>query len=71
MGFFGEQGPWYTVGWSMAVAIEKAYGKERLLAVMCDPRQFIATYNAAALESTSKGAPKPLWSGKLMERLGL
>ncbi len=70
MGFFGVQGPWYTVGWSMAVTIEEINGRERLLEVMCDPRLLIATYNAAAMESTTSGKPRPLWSEALMTRLG-
>ena len=70
MGFFGVQGPWYTVGWSMSTAIEQIYGRDRLIEVMCDSRLLIATYNAAAMESTSNGRPRPLWSDRLMERLG-
>jgi hypothetical protein len=37
---------------------------------MCDPRALLATYNAAAMESTTSGAPRPLWSEALMTRLG-
>jgi len=70
MGFFGVQGPWYTVGWSMAATIEEVNGRERLLAVMCDPRLLLATYNTAAMQSTASGKPKPLWSEALMTRLG-
>src|ERR1051325_180423 len=46
--FFGEQGPWYTVGWKMSVVIEKTYGRERLIESFCDPRKLLATYNEAA-----------------------
>jgi hypothetical protein len=70
MEFFGVQGPWYTVGWSMAVTIEKVYGKERLIEVMCEPRRLLATYNAAAKQSAAAGGPRPLWSDKLMQHLG-
>src|SRR5687768_4302650 len=34
--FFGIQGPWYTVGWKMAVLIEKTYGRAKLIDCMCD-----------------------------------
>ena len=48
MEFFGVQGPWYTVGWQMSVAIEKAFGRKALIDASCDRRTLIPTYNRAA-----------------------
>jgi hypothetical protein len=46
--FFGAQGPWYTVGYKMAVTIEKQYGRPTLIECMVDPRKLLVTYNQAA-----------------------
>jgi len=62
--FFGLVGPWYTVGWKMAVVIEKTLGRDALIAAMCDPRHFFATYNRAAAKS---GEKLPLWSETLVK----
>jgi hypothetical protein len=68
-GFFGEQGPWYTVGWKMAATIETEFGRARLIEVMCDPRRLIATYNAAATQRNARGEDLPVWSPRLIELL--
>ena len=66
--FFGVQGPWYTVGWKMAVVIEKTYGRARLIEVMCDQRKLLSTYNEAAdAYNHSAREPLALWSPKLIE----
>jgi hypothetical protein len=63
MSFFGVQGPWYTVGWKMAVVIEKTYGRKELLECECDPRRLLSTYNWAAKIYTRKThEPLALWS---------
>ena len=69
--FWGEQGPWYTVGWQMAVVIEKTFGRKTLLSAMCDPRDLAATYNRAAVRY-NRSSPKPLalWSPALSKRSG-
>ncbi|HUO15377.1 MAG TPA: DUF5700 domain-containing putative Zn-dependent protease, partial [Verrucomicrobiae bacterium] len=40
--FFGVQGPWYTVGYKMAVLVEKRYGRKVLIDCMLDPRELLA-----------------------------
>lgn len=68
MGFFGVQGPWYTVGWRMAVTVEKTFGRPRLIGVMCDPPAFLATYNQA-VRSTHQEAELATWSDSLLRRV--
>ena len=66
--FFGVQGPWYTVGWRMAVLIEKTFGRKRLIECMCDQRKLLATYNEAARKYNSKSSqPLALWSGETVD----
>jgi len=52
--FFGIQGPWYTVGWKMAVLIEKTNGRAKLIECMCDQRKLLSTYNEAARKHNRK-----------------
>jgi len=71
MAFFGVQGPWYTVGWKMAVVIERRFGRERLIACMLDPRALLTTYNRAAAEANAAGGERlPLWSDELLRAIG-
>ncbi|HXT14227.1 MAG TPA: DUF5700 domain-containing putative Zn-dependent protease [Gemmatimonadaceae bacterium] len=64
--FYGAQGPWYVVGWKMAATIEQVFGRQTLIAAMCDPRRLMAAYNrAAALASTSL----PRWDPQLLAAL--
>lgn len=66
--FFGVQGPWYTVGWKMAMTIENAYDRARLIACFCNMRELLPTYNdAAAKYNQSAPAPLALWSLSLIE----
>ena len=68
--FFGIQGPWYTVGWKMAVVIEKTYGRTKLIECFCDPRQLLATYNkAAATHNRSADKRLALWSDRLISSI--
>ena len=71
MTFYGEQGPWYSVGWQMAVTIEKVFGRDRLIGVMCDPRALLSTYNEAARTWNRMHRDQlALWSDELLSRLG-
>jgi len=68
--FFGLVGPWYTVGWKMAVVIEKTFGRAALIDAFCDQRQLLPTYNRAAAEwNRSRGETLPLWSQELLDLL--
>ena len=68
--FFGTQGPWYTVGWKMAVLIEKAFGRAKLIDCFCDQRKLLATYNDAAEKHNKESKPLlALWSNSLLEKL--
>ena len=68
--FFGLQGPWYTVGYRMAVIVERRYGRAVLIDCMRDRRRLLVKYNAAAQEMNrlaQEGTKLPLWSAELLE----
>jgi len=68
--FFGTQGPWYTVGYKMAVIVEKRYGRSRLIECMLDPREFLVAYNQAAREMNANGGEAlALWSPELIRKM--
>jgi hypothetical protein len=62
--FFGVQGPWYTVGWKMAVTVEKTSGRTVLVDCMKDMRRLLVRYNEAA-----ERQHLPRWSPRLIEAL--
>ncbi|MGD8376119.1 MAG: hypothetical protein PVF68_08265 [Acidobacteriota bacterium] len=65
--FYGEQGPWYTVGWKMAVTIEQQLGRDALLQAFCDTRELLPAYNRAARQANaSLPEPLPLWPEALV-----
>jgi hypothetical protein len=69
--FFGVQGPWYTVGYRMAVMVERRFGREVLIECMLDRRELLARYNAAAADSMRAGhATLATWSPEFLRRLG-
>jgi len=69
--FFGVQGPWYTVGYKMAVVIEKRYGRSVLIECMQDPRVLLARYNSAAAEINKSGKDNlAIWSEDLIAKVG-
>jgi Putative zinc dependent peptidase (DUF5700) len=66
--YFGTQGPWYTVGWKMAVTVEKTYGRKRLVEAMCDGPAFLSIYNQAANELAKREGGTPvLWSEEIIK----
>jgi len=66
--FFGYRGPWYTVGYRMAVTIERELGRPALVATLADPREFVANYNeAAARENAKNGGYLPLFSAEILK----
>jgi hypothetical protein len=68
--FYGVQGPWYTVGYKMAVIVEKRYGRATLIDGMIDAREFLARYNSAASElNHSQKDQLALWSPELMTKI--
>lgn len=68
--FFGEQGPWYTVGYRMAAVVERRYGRDTLIDCMLDPRQLLRRYNAAAAElNTELSERLALWSNRLLQQI--
>lgn len=69
--FFGVQGPWYTVGYKMAVIVEKRYGRATLIDCMIDPRELLARYNSAAGELNHNQTKQlVLWSPELLAKIG-
>lgn len=64
--FYGIQGPWYTVGYHMAVVIERAFGREALLDCMRDPRRLLRRYDDAVAAGGPGGAR---WSPTLLEAI--
>jgi len=69
--FWGDaQGAWYTVGYEMAVLVERRFGRQALDDALLDPRRLLALYNQVAAEADAKGATLATWSPELLARLG-
>jgi hypothetical protein len=71
--FFGDaQGAWYTVGYKMAVIVEKRFGRATLIECMLDPRAMLTRYNEAAAEQNrSNHEHLALWSPELLQKIGM
>ena len=68
--FYGQQGPWYTVGYKMAALVEKRFGRPALIETMVDPRKLLLLYNRAAAEQNAAGKEQlPLWSDELLKQV--
>ena len=69
--FFGNRGPWYSVGYRMGALVEKRYGRAVLVQCMADPRMLLARYNEAANEVNAAGKETmPVWSAALLTAVG-
>lgn len=68
--FWGDaQGAWYTVGYEMAVLVERAYGRHAFNECLLDPRKLLTLYNQVALQANAKGATLATWRPDLLARL--
>lgn len=68
--FFGVQGPWYTVGWQMAVLIERYEGRHKVIECFCNPWRLLPTYNHLTRQYYREtGEPLAMWSDPLVEGL--
>lgn len=66
--FFGIVGPWYTVGWKMAVVIETIEGRDALIKASCGGRELLRAYNRAVPQWRERtGERLPLWPAVLIE----
>jgi hypothetical protein len=68
--FYGDQGPWYTVGYEMAALVEKQYGRKVFTDCLLDPRLLLIRYNKIAELANQNGASLSLWPSELLVRLG-
>ena len=68
--FYGVQGPWYTVGWKMAVTIERRFGRPELMRCMTDPHRLLERYNAAARDyNRTHSDTLATWSDSVLKAL--
>jgi hypothetical protein len=68
--FWGDtQGAWYTVGYEMAVLVERRFGRAALTDCMIDPRKLLSLYNQVAREAAKQGGTLATWSPQLLARL--
>ncbi len=68
--FFGVQGPWYTVGWQMAVLIERYHGRQKVIESFCNPWRLLPAYNHAVQQYYREaGTPLAMWSEDLIDGL--
>jgi putative zinc-dependent peptidase DUF5700 len=70
MSFFGIQGPWYTVGYTISVTVERAFGRAALVDHICNRVELLEAYNRAAAEQNRlRGTDLPTWPAPLLEKL--
>lgn len=70
MELFGVQGPWYTVGYTMAVTVERCSGRAALVTAMRRPWTLLGLYNRArAACPTQTGIATATWDPALVRAL--
>jgi len=62
--YYGVQGPWYTVGWSIAATIERELGRDELIRAACDPRLLLPAHRRALARRGETA-----WSDRLLAAL--
>ncbi|HSR96018.1 MAG TPA: DUF5700 domain-containing putative Zn-dependent protease, partial [Kofleriaceae bacterium] len=66
----GVQGPWYTVGYTMAVAVERCFGRAALVAAMRRPWTLLGLYNRARARCPARTGPATAtWDPALVQTL--
>ncbi len=63
---FGVQGPWYTVEWLVAVTIERALGRQRLIHCIGNPVEQFQVYNDVV---KTYALSQPSWSQEIIDHL--
>ena len=63
------QGAFYSVGWFMAVAVERHLGREAVIAAACDHGRLLTEYQSVARGRTDSALPP--WSDRLLQVLDL
>ena len=70
MEFFGVQGPWYTVGWTMAVTIERCLGRADLVRTMRRPWTVLGRFNLSVERCPASSGRRPAtWDRGLVDQL--
>ena len=60
------QGPFYTVGWKMASIVEKAKGRQTVIAAVCDPRILLSAYNRIVKDQPQSSGSLARWSDSFL-----
>ena len=68
------QGAFYSLGWFMAVVVERRLGREAVVAATCDHGRLLTDYQRIATTHPGERygqSPLPTWSERLLRILGL
>jgi hypothetical protein len=61
------QGAFYSVGWHMAVTVERAFGRAAVIEAVCEPARLLLRYEEAV--DSGAWSSLPSWSPALMQQL--